>query len=189
MTSAAMEYKAKYPHEYRHGDEVHALFAHARQQGKKWLIDLGVPEEKIKGTGAQTHADLLIMAFAWKAGWTLKRKQDEPDDEGTKAEKAASMFSLGKRPGRPAGPSAAKASTSSTKGAATKAPTKAEARSALEREAAIKVLQKAWQRRRGKFTSRGTAIVAPRRAAIVEVRRAPPHSTPLITNSTPDPSV
>lgn len=180
------ENNAKYPHQYQHGDDVHALLAHARLQGRQWLIDLGVPEEEIRGTGARTHADLIFMAFAWKAGWTLTRKQDEPDDEGTPTEKAASLFTFGKRPGRPAGPSAAKGPTAASGAAKAKAPTKAEAKSAIEREAALVKLQRAWQRRRGRFTSRGTAIVAPRRAAIVEVRRPhPTNPTPRITKSSP----
>ena len=86
-------------HEYRHGDDVLALFAHVRERGKVFQIELGVPAESIKGEGKQTHADLIIMAFAKKAGWLLERKQDEPDDEGTKAQKLASMFSFGKRSG------------------------------------------------------------------------------------------
>jgi pyruvate/2-oxoglutarate dehydrogenase complex dihydrolipoamide acyltransferase (E2) component len=92
------------PHEYRHGEDVLALFAHVRERGKDFQIELGVPAESIKGEGKQTHADLIIMALAKKAGWLLERKQDEPDDEGTKAQKVASMFSFRKRPGRPAGP-------------------------------------------------------------------------------------
>jgi hypothetical protein len=82
---------------------VHALFAHVRERGKEFQIDLGVPAESIKGEGNQTHSDLIIMALAKKAGWLLERKQDEPDDEGTKAQKVASMFPE-RRKGRGPGP-------------------------------------------------------------------------------------
>lgn len=161
---------AKYAHQYQHGDDVHALVAHARLQGRKWQVELGIDEKEIKGDGARTHADLIIMAFAWKAGWQLHRKQDEPDDEGTPNEKAASLFTFSKRAGRPAGPSNKGASTAKGKAPTGKAPSKAEALSAAQREAALVLLQRAWQRRRGKFTSRGTAIVAPREQATVSVR-------------------
>ena len=161
---------AEYPHPFWHGNAVNALFAHARAQGKDWQIALGVPEEKIYGQGLRTHADLLILAFAHKAGWDVDKLQDEPCENGTPAEKAASMYSFRKRAGRPAGPSAATAKAPAAASAKKQQAAASELRTKSERDAAIAVLQKAWRNRRGKFTSRGIAITAPKAVAMVEVR-------------------
>ena len=152
-------------HELLVNDATHALLAHARLMGKAWQIELGVPAEEIKGTGARTTADLLIQAFAWKAGWKLERKQDEHDDQGTPNENAASTHTFTKRAGRPAGPGGGANAEKGGGGS------KSELRSKAEYEQAICVLQKAWLKKRGRFTSRGTAIVAPKPAALVQVRR------------------
>ena len=159
--------KEKYPHEYWHGDDVHATIAHVRLQGKASQIELGISEDKIKGNGLRTHADLIIMALAHRAGFKVERVQDEPDEEGTPTEKAASLFTFAKRAGRPAGPSAEK-DTGKTNA---KQSQSKDDRSKAQLLAALLVLQRAWRRRRGKFTSRGTAITAPKAVAMVEVRR------------------
>ena len=39
----------KYPHQYYHGDDIHALIAHVRLQGRKWQVELGIDEQEIKG--------------------------------------------------------------------------------------------------------------------------------------------
>ena len=161
------EVKKDYPHEYQHGDDVHAVFAHVRLQGKAAQIELGISEDKIKGNGLRTHSDLITMALVHRAGFKVERVQDEPDDTGTPLEKAASLFSFTKRAGRPAGPSAEK--DSGTK-SATQSRARKEDKSKSQLLAALLVLQRAWRNRRGKFTSRGTPIVKPKAAAIVQVR-------------------
>ena len=162
--------KEKYPHEYWHGDDVHATIAHVRLQGKASQIELGISEDKIKGNGLRTHADLIIMALAHRAGFKVERVQDEPDEEGTPTEKAASLFTFAKRAGRPAGPSAATAKAPAAASAKKQQAAASELKTKSERDAAIAVLQKAWRNRRGKFTSRGIAITAPKAVAMVEVR-------------------
>lgn len=159
--------KQLYPHEYWHGNAVHSLMAHVRLQGKQFQIDLGVPEEEIKGTGARTHPDAIILALAWKAGFKMEHLQDEPNTDGTPNENHAATHAFSKRAGRPAGPSATKAG-----GGANAAPasSREEVISKAARDRAVAVLQRAWRGKRGRFTSRGTAIVAPTRVAMVEVR-------------------
>jgi hypothetical protein len=98
-----------------------------------------------------------------RAGWDSNLVQEEPDEEGTQNDKAASMYDYAKRVGRPGG-------SSGIGGSSNAVPTKKEERSKKEYEEKITVLQRWWRARRGRFTSRGTAIVAPRAAA--RARRA-----------------
>ena len=151
------------------GEELSAAIAHVRIKGTAFQMDLGIPASEIQGTGARTTVDAILLAFIHKAGWKLERKQDKPD-EGTPNEKAASLFHFDKRAGRPAGPSTkGSEKTAAGAGAAAKAPSKTEQRRKLSHAQAIEKLQRAWRRRRGKFTSRGTAIVGPASAALVQV--------------------
>jgi len=156
-------------HEYWLGHDVHALIAHVRLAGKAFQLSLGIALEDISGTGrdctgARTQADVIILALARRAGWEVQRTDGALGEGDTPNTKAAAGYSFSKRSGRPAGSKApeAKAPVTGTVGKA-----KVEAK----RLAAITRLQKAWRARRGRFTSRGTAIVAPKAAAIVELQQ------------------
>ena len=155
-------------HEYWLGHDAHALIAHVRLAGKAFQLSLGIALEDISGTGrdctgARTPADVIILALARRAGWEVQRTDGALGEGDTPNAKAAAGYNLNKRSGRPAG---SKAPVTSTVGKA-----KVAAKVEAKRLAAITRLQKAWRARRGRFTSRGTAIVAPKAAAIVELQQ------------------
>ena len=155
------------PHSHHFANPLHAFIAHVRIKGRAFQISLGVPEAAIAGEGARTGSDDILLACVNKAGWLLEHIQDEPADEGTPNQRAASTHKLVKRTGRPAGPSSGSAAAS----APTPAPRQeAAAQNISLREASAKSIQHMWRRRKGRFTSRGTAIMPAKKCAIMEVR-------------------
>jgi hypothetical protein len=95
-------------HQHWLGHDAHALIAHVRKAGKQFQLSIGIALADISGegvncTGARTRADVILLAFARRAGWEVKRNGGALGEGETPNEKGAAGYELAKRSGRPAG--------------------------------------------------------------------------------------
>jgi len=132
------------------------------EEAKKYCSDIS----PIDGS---TGADAIMLSMFRKLQGRLVRVRDTPIAEGTRADRAASLFELGVKKGRPCREAAAADAAALLVGHRWRQYQQQHAR----KQRAATVIQKAVAKRLrvGRFTARGNAITAVQPAAIVQVKQ------------------
>jgi hypothetical protein len=150
--------RLKRPYEHYIGHEAQALFAwmrlHHVEAKKKFGVDI------LNNGGQRCNLEDVFLGMARRLRVTMTKVLDEPCGEGTRNEQQAAMYDVGFTAGRPGGALSKKKQRRLAKKAHAGG-----AKKTGKRKTRPLLMQ---PMKRGRFTTRGNAIVALQASAIVQ---------------------